>query len=98
MFAETNAKPYVSYNKIPVLVRWEGSERTFQSMRMAYYYLKGYSNPTTDFNEGEGRVLDTYNKFQKFMRDKRTATVYIKVVVGLFTCDLYQPITIIKHY
>lgn len=96
MFAETNAKPYVSYNKIPVLVRCEGSDKAFKSMRMAYYYLKGYSSPTTDFNEG--RVLDTYNKFQKFMRDKRTATVYIKASVGLFTCDLYQPITIIKHY
>lgn len=81
---ETNAVPYVSYNCIPTLVETCHGKEKFSSLKKAFEEVSKRGTITTVAN----RKLDTYGKFQKFMRDLRCGIVF----VGM------EATTFIKHY
>ena len=81
---ETNATPYVSYNRIPTIVETYHGKEKFSSLKKAFEEVSKRGTITTVAN----RKLDTYGKFQKFMRNLRCGIVFVGMEVVEFS----------KHY
>jgi len=72
----TNIKPYASFNKIPVLV-------DFVALNARPHYSKSIKDlfntltAESTIKTLDGKLLDTYSKFQKFFKNKRSVTLII---------------------
>lgn len=64
----TNVKPYASFNRIPVLAESWFGHTEFKSLKAFFESIQ----PLMIKNE-QGKLLETYSKFQKDIKSKRVA-------------------------